>query len=90
MTTLFPIRIELRRRVGFLVNRNTKAAFLMFSPAIVCILTLFTVVRQVSAEEKKAESIIKTSKISNRTASLESKRSTPFLMLRINRNQTVA
>ena len=72
-TTLFPIRMALRSWVGFSINLKTSPAFFTFSSAMDCIRILFTVVKQVSADEKKAESTNRINKTMIRQASLESK-----------------
>ena len=65
---LFPIKIALSSFVGFSINFITRLAFLTFSSANDLSLILFTVVRQVSAEEKKAEHANRINKIIIREA----------------------
>lgn len=79
---LFPINIALNIFVWFSINFKTILAFFTFSSAIDFILILFTVVRHVSADEKKAERTNRINSVIILQASLESKKkSTPIILM---------
>ena len=73
-TTLLPINMALSICVFSSISLSTREAFLFLSSANDLIRILFTVVKQVSADEKKAESASRISKITICRASLESKK----------------
>ena len=79
-TTLFPIRIALSIFPEFSVIFNTVFALSLPSSLSFLIRILLTVVSAVSADEKNAESIISTTRIMSRIASLESKKSLSFTL----------
>ena len=72
-TTLLPINMALSICVFSSISLSTREAFLFLSSANDLIRILFTV-KQVSADEKKAESASRISKITICRASLESKK----------------
>ena len=76
-TMLLPIKMALNIFVGSSINFCTVLAEFVPSSARLLILSLLTVVRAVSADEKKADSASNISKIINCVTSLGSKRSSP-------------
>lgn len=77
-TILFPIKIALSNFDGFSINFCTVAALRFLSSASDFIFSLFTVVKAVSADEKKADIKSKHSIIISCGTSLGSKKSSPL------------
>ncbi len=77
LTMVLPINIALNIFDGFSISLFISLAFLLFSSARLRILSLFTVVNAVSADEKKADSSNKIPIIISCVTSLESKVSSP-------------
>jgi len=77
LARVLPINIALNIFAGFSISLFISLAFLLFSSARLRILSLFTVVNAVSADEKKADSSNRVPIIISCVTSLESKVSSP-------------